>query len=305
QQDNWGLAAVGSVNFDRIKNNPFSGNDSGPTWNLEGVFDYVIEPGFLWAVNVGYRLRDEGQAIAGTDVVPLSDQIIYSSALSYFYEQLNTSFIFEVFGSSFTKNTPLPTERKRSNLEMLIGAKHQIHKKLVAHAGIGTEGYHGVASPDFRMYLGLTWMMGPIQERVIAQPEPVVAPVVAETPIEEPPSEIIVLSSINFDTKSDEMTAASRRDFQSTIVKIKNNTQALRKIIVEGHTDSRGTDAYNLALSQRRANSVVRVLRSELDSTVVVEGIGKGESRPIDRNDTNKGRALNRRVELKIYRVQP
>lgn len=305
QQDNWALAAVGSVNFDRIKNNPFSGNDSGPTWNVEGVFDYVIEPGLLWAVNVGYRLRDEGQAIVGTDVIPLSDQIIYSSALSYFYEQWNTSFIFEAFGSSYTKNTPLPTDRKHSNLELLVGAKHQIKEKLVAHAGLSTEGYHGLASPDFRMYLGLTWMMGPIQERVIAEPAPVVAPVVAEAPVEEPPSEIIVLSSINFDTKSDEMTAASRRDFQTTITKIKNNTQALRKIIVEGHTDSRGTDAYNLALSQRRANSVVRVLRSELDATVVVEGVGKGESRPVDRNDTDKGRAQNRRVELKIYRVQP
>ncbi len=305
QQDNWALAAVGSVNFDRIKNNPFSGNDSGPTWNLEGVFDYVIEPGILWAVNMGYRLRDEGQAIAGSDVIPLSDQVIYSSALSYFYETWNTHFIFEAFGGSLTKNTPFPTDRSRSNLEFLVGAKHSITEKLVAHGGVSTEGYHGLASPDFRIYFGLNWLVGPIKERaVVAQPEPVPQPM-APVAVEEPPSEIIVLSSINFDTKSDEMTASSRRDFQSTVVKIKNNTQTLRKIIVEGHTDSRGTDAYNLGLSQRRANSVVRVLQSELGPQVFVEGVGKGESRPIDRNDSDKGRAINRRVELKIYRTTP
>jgi outer membrane protein OmpA-like peptidoglycan-associated protein len=305
QTDTWALAAVASVNFDRIKNNPFSGNDSGPTWNLEGVFDYVIEPGLLWAVNIGYRFRDEGQAIAGSDVIPLSDQIIYSSALSYFYERWNTHFILEAFGGSYNKNTPLPTDRSHSNLELLLGAKHQLTSKLAAHAGVSTEGYHGLSSPDLRFYLGLNWMVGPLKERVIVQPAPEPAPVVVQAPIEEPPSEIIVLSSINFDTRSDEMTPTSRRDFESTITKIKNNTQTLRKIIVEGHTDSRGTDAYNLGLSQRRANSVVRVLKSALDSAVIVEGVGKGESRPVDRNDTDKGRALNRRVELKIYRTTP
>lgn len=74
---------------------------------------------------------------------------------------------------------------------------------------------------------------------------------------------------------------------------------------VEGHTDSRGTDAYNLGLSQRRANSVARVLKSALGEQVQIEGVGKGESRPVDRNDTDKGRAANRRVELKIYRNTP
>jgi outer membrane protein OmpA-like peptidoglycan-associated protein len=308
QKEDWALAAVASVNFDRIKNNPFSGNDSGPSWNLEGVFDYVIEPGLLWAVNIGYRWHDAGQAIPDSDVTPLSDQIIYSSALSYFYERWNTHLIFEVFGSSFVENTPLATDRKRSNLELLAGAKYQMTPKLSAHGGVTTEGYHGLASPDFRIYFGLNWLVGPIEPRPIIEPvaQPIQQPVAAPqmVVVEEPPSEVIVLSSINFDTKSDEMTGASRRDFQATIDRIKNNSQVLRKIIVEGHTDSRGTDAYNLGLSLRRANSVSRVLKSELPSAVVVEGVGKGESRPVDRNDTETGRAANRRVELKIYRAQ-
>lgn len=305
-QDNWAMALVGSVNFDRIKNNPFSGTDSGPTWNIEGVFDYVIQPGLLWAVNIGYRLRDEGQAIANSDVIPLSDQYLYSSALSYLHAPWDTTFIFEVFGSSFTKNTPNATDRSHSNLEVLAGAKYQLTPKIATHAGVSTEAYHGHASPDLRLYLGMLWMMGPLRERNIVTPEPEPVIVQQTTVIqEEQPTEVIVLSSINFHTKLDEMTAASRRDFEPTIEKIKNNTQTLRKIIVEGHTDSRGTDAYNLGLSQRRANSVARVLKSALGEQVQIEGVGKGESRPVDRNDTDKGRAANRRVELKIYRNTP
>ncbi len=305
-EENWALAVVGSINFDRIKNNPFSGTDSGPTWNVEGVFDYVIQPGMLWAVNLGYRLRDEGQAIATSDVLPLSDQILYSSALSYMHTPWDTTFIFEVFGSSFTKNTPVATDRSHSNLEVLAGAKYQLTPKIATHAGIATEAYRGHASPDLRVYLGMLWMMGPIRERVIVAPEPEPVVVQQTTVVqEEQPTEVIVLSSINFHTKLDEMTAASRRDFQPTIEKIKNNTQTLRKIIVEGHTDSRGTDAYNVGLSQRRANSVARVLKGALGEQVQIEGVGKGESRPVDRNDSDKGRAANRRVELKIYRTTP
>jgi outer membrane protein OmpA-like peptidoglycan-associated protein len=305
-EESWALAVVGSVNFDRIKNNPFSGTDSGPTWNIEGVFDYVIKPGMLWAVNLGYRLRDEGQAIASSDVLPLSDQILYSSALSYLYSPWDTTFIFEVFGSSFTKNTPMATDRSHSNLEVLAGAKYQVTPKITTHAGITTEAYHGHASPDMRLYVGMLWMMGPLREHVIVQPEPEPVLVQQTTVVqEEQPTEVIVLSSINFHNKLDEMTAASRRDFQPTIEKIKNNTQTLRKIIVEGHTDSRGTDSYNLSLSQRRANSVARVLKEALGDQVQIDGIGKGESRPVDRNDTDKGRAANRRVELKIYRNSP
>lgn len=307
QRDNWRLAAVGSVNFDRIKNNPFSGSNSGPTWNLEGVFDYTLRPGLIWAVNMGYRLRDRGETILDSNVEPLSNQMIYSTALSYFYESWNTHFILEAYGSSFTKKTALATDRKRNNLELLAGLKHQLTPRLVGHAGITTEAYHGLASPDLRIYMGLNWRVGPIKERIpepVPQPEPQTTTVVT-TIVEEQPSEVIVLSSINFHTKLDEMTAASRREFQPTAEKIKENRQTLRKIIVEGHTDSRGSAAYNLALSQRRANSVAKILRQELGPDVIVEAVGRGKTRPIDRNDTDKGRAANRRVELKIYRNQP
>lgn len=305
KDDTWAMAVVGSVNFDRIKNNPFSGSNSGPTWNLEGVIDRQIKPGLLWAFNAGYRLRSRGETITDTGVAPLSNQFIYSSALSYFYENWNTHFIFEAFGSFPTKTTSLPTDRSRSNLELLAGAKYAITPKMVMNGGITTETYHGLATPDFRIYLGLNWLMGPFLEKTPA-PAPVVEPlpviVEKEVMIEEEPAEVIVLNSINFESANDEMTASSKRDFQTTINNIKNNSQNLKKIIVEGHTDSRGSDAFNMGLSLRRANSVRNELAKGLGALAPVSAIGKGESRPVDRNDTDKGRAKNRRVELKIYR---
>ena len=68
---------------------------------------------------------------------------------------------------------------------------------------------------------------------------------------------------------------------------------------VEGHTDWIGTDAYNEGLSERRAESVRSHLVSRGVSASRLTAVGYGESQPIASNETDEGRALNRRVELK------
>ena len=71
-------------------------------------------------------------------------------------------------------------------------------------------------------------------------------------------------------------------------------------IIAEGHTDSRGTEEYNQALSLRRANAVrdYLVAGGVAANRITVEGYG--ESKPVASNNTDDGRAQNRRVELRI-----
>ncbi|RYZ51200.1 MAG: OmpA family protein, partial [Chitinophagaceae bacterium] len=71
-------------------------------------------------------------------------------------------------------------------------------------------------------------------------------------------------------------------------------------ITVIGHTDSKGTDAYNQGLSERRANAVVSYLRNHNIATGRLKAKGMGESDPIATNDTDDGRANNRRVEFVI-----
>lgn len=73
------------------------------------------------------------------------------------------------------------------------------------------------------------------------------------------------------------------------------------KVVIEGHTDSRGSADYNLKLSQKRANAVMRFLIQEYAISVDrISAVGMGESAPIETNDTAEGRKLNRRVQAEI-----
>lgn len=71
-------------------------------------------------------------------------------------------------------------------------------------------------------------------------------------------------------------------------------------IIIEGHTDSRGSDYANLVLSNRRAESVKRYLVKKGIHTNRIKTVGHGESKPIASNNTEEGRKLNRRTEIYI-----
>jgi OOP family OmpA-OmpF porin len=70
------------------------------------------------------------------------------------------------------------------------------------------------------------------------------------------------------------------------------------KVLVEGHTDSKGSDAYNQALSDRRAKAVFDYLSSRGVDPARLSSVGKGESAPIADNATEEGRQENRRVML-------
>jgi OOP family OmpA-OmpF porin len=75
-----------------------------------------------------------------------------------------------------------------------------------------------------------------------------------------------------------------------------------RNIIVEGHTDSRGSESYNQGLSQRRADAVRNYLVQRGYPSDRIQSRGKGEGSPIADNASSEGRANNRRVEIIIER---
>lgn len=80
------------------------------------------------------------------------------------------------------------------------------------------------------------------------------------------------------------------------------STDKHRHLTVEGHTDSRGSDAYNMQLSQRRADSVRSYLISRGYPSGSIEARGIGEVRPIADNSSPEGRSNNRRVEIIVQR---
>ncbi len=72
-------------------------------------------------------------------------------------------------------------------------------------------------------------------------------------------------------------------------------------ILIEGHTDNTGSDAYNQTLSEKRANSVSNYLSTMGVKQPRLSTIGYGENQPISENETEVGREKNRRVEVAIY----
>jgi outer membrane protein OmpA-like peptidoglycan-associated protein len=90
--------------------------------------------------------------------------------------------------------------------------------------------------------------------------------------------------------------------FQSTLDKIAGSLIEYPDSLIDvyGHTDSTGSDQYNLDLSQRRAESVANYLVMRGVARARIRSQGYGERYPVADNTTEQGRALNRRVEIKI-----
>jgi len=106
-------------------------------------------------------------------------------------------------------------------------------------------------------------------------------------------------SGLLFDFDSDQLRAESKKNLDNLASSLSNFGDS--KLLLVGHTDAQGTDAYNQDLSRRRALSVASYLESRSVSPARVEVSGRGETEPIASNDTELGRAQNRRVEVAIY----
>jgi outer membrane protein OmpA-like peptidoglycan-associated protein len=84
------------------------------------------------------------------------------------------------------------------------------------------------------------------------------------------------------------------------ITNVLNVNPGIKKMAIEGHTDNRGAADMNKTLSQNRANSVMQWIVQHGIAQSRLEAHGYGLEKPIDDNNTDKGRANNRRVEFKI-----
>lgn len=111
---------------------------------------------------------------------------------------------------------------------------------------------------------------------------------------------IEIKQQINF--QSGKAKIIGKRSFQilDEVVQVLNDYPGIKKIRIEGHTDSVGSNKYNQRLSQARADSVMEYMLSQGISVDRLEAVGYGEDRPIASNATAKGRALNRRTEFNI-----
>ncbi len=109
---------------------------------------------------------------------------------------------------------------------------------------------------------------------------------------------IIRLKYVNFETGSAKLTALSRYELDNVVAAM--NKYGNLTIEVAGHTDSTGSLEGNVALSESRANEVAKYLQSKGVSDTRFRAVGYGPNKPVDTNDTDAGRANNRRTEFEI-----
>lgn len=118
-------------------------------------------------------------------------------------------------------------------------------------------------------------------------------------PKEEPikVGEIITLEGINFATNSWEITSLAEEKLERALNALKNNSDW--EVEISGHTDNTGRRAWNMELSQKRAESVKGWFVSKGISPSRITTVGVGPDSPIAPNDTEEGKYLNRRIDFK------
>lgn len=128
----------------------------------------------------------------------------------------------------------------------------------------------------------------------VAEPAPAPAP--APAPVAAPAPKKLVLEGVNFDHDK----ASLREDAYPILDQAAESLKEWGnvKVEIDGHTDSKGKDKYNLGLSQRRAEAVRNYLISKGVAADRLTAKGFGEAKPVADNKTEDGRFKNRRVEL-------
>ena len=222
------------------------------------------------------------------------------------YYTSKQEFTVEKVGT--TKNVtfamqPRPVLRVRvynKETGLTIPANVQIHKKGEA------EPAYSIATDSTENYFGQMLEEGPQYSLFIAQMgydtiNMVLTNIgdtlnIAMMPVKK--GEVFIVRNLHFATNKTRILSSSEGALNDLYSYLARNPKVHIKII--GHTDNVGKDAANQKLSEGRANAVMKELIERGIATDRIQAEGRGESQPIDTNDTEEGRQNNRRVEIEI-----
>ncbi|HXH11246.1 MAG TPA: OmpA family protein [Alphaproteobacteria bacterium] len=237
------------------------------------------------------------------DVPGLSDGERLNYALAFNFQptsQLN--LILKGEGDTSARHPWGSREDHRVNA--LAGAIYGLPSGLAVHAAWQVDLHDPIPDRrgndlDYRIIAGLSYSFA----RPVAAPPPSPPPPPPPPPPPVAPPERrverIVLQPVHFEFDKSSLTPLGRRVLDEAAEKLIENPNL--SVEIEGHTDSIGTELYNLGLGKRRAEAVkgYLVLRHRIDPARMTT-LSYGEARPIADNRTEEGRALNRRVEFKV-----
>ena len=186
--------------------------------------------------------------------------------------------------------------------------------QLMVGVGMGTRFSHGLEfRADVRGMaghdedgedMGVQFSLNKVFGSKSVAPAPVVVPVAApaasivteaEPDVKQDVRTITVRLNVEFEFNKDTVLAIYGDQLDAIAAAMKAHDDI--DLVLEGHTDSRGADQYNMSLSDRRALAVKAKLVEDYGiPTARISAVGYGETQPIEGNDTEEGRARNRRV---------
>lgn len=267
----------------------FTGDES-VTGGVKGIYDINWDTAKL-ASNLGVRFREK-ENISGLAVGP---ELLFGVGFSKdILRRQKVALLTELDGST-TFNGFL-AHANRTPLEWLYSFRKTFSRGFGLDVGGGAGLTKGYGTPDFRFFSVLHYSPSFKQE------EP---PSFSENSkmlrVEE--GQIVILKPIHFATGRAEILPDSFPVLEAVADLLKDN-MTIRRVAVNGHTDNRGTVAYNLRLSQARAQAVVGKLVEYGVAPSRLESHGWGEAQPVAEGTDDTSLSQNRRVEFQILEVQ-
>lgn len=250
------------------------------------VVDFNVHKRFQFAFNVGARLRDD-VTVQG---VRINDEFTFGFGANYMVAK-NFHLIAELYGTT-VMNDFFKTANSQMPLEAGGGIKYVVGDSGFSIDVGGTTGIQdGVGAPKFRGFAGLKWASTGKKCPECAPPAP--------TGVTRTGNLLILPGKIYFDTAKATIKPISY-SVLNDIYNYLNNHPNITRVEVQGHADNRGGAAYNLRLSQRRAQSVVNYLVNKGIASSRLYAKGYGFSKPVVPNTSKENQSLNRRVEFHV-----
>ncbi|MBN22242.1 MAG: hypothetical protein CL678_13255 [Bdellovibrionaceae bacterium] len=246
-----------------------------------------FEP-FKLAFNIGYRNAQN----ATYSTIDYRNRIIAKAAGSLpIVDWLNLNIEYQTA-------IRVPFDFSQSPSEFYLGGVSQIGKSFYLSTGATIGSFQEDASGNYGFFVGLEWTPFDPHEGEEIKTE-ALAPPVQKTKFVFKNKRIVIPKSIHFEFDSPALTPSGRSIVRQLAGFLKKNDAHFKKIIIEGHTDSAGKDAYNLVLSKQRAATVRRHLIYYGIEESRLQSEGYGESRPkYPWGSAKDQRGLNRRVEF-------
>lgn len=290
------LALLAFVDFPSGNTNDFFGEGS-----VAGGVKAVGERHFgrhELMLNLGaYARRAENVVVSGTPLIATGPAMLWGAGWRWpFSAGGHWSLRSGFWGSTdFGGGNTSPAEWDAAMAKRF--AKETMEASLGFGMGLG-EGY---GAPVYRILLGMSYFPGR-REVKAGLPSP------GGVGVKEPQArlegrEIIVLRPVHFETNKAVIRPVSY-PILNDVANLLRQNQTLLRVRIDGHTDSAGSDAFNLSLSLERAEAVRRYLEGKEIAPRRLTVKGWGERQPVASNVTAEGRARNRRVEFHVIEAE-